>query len=149
MSDDCYLGIGHMQLSAQAPLLVTGITILTADPDDVKTKGSISNFPPCNKDIVTGFESNAYGKIKLAASVNVTSVETTATVTLQIITGGGAVLATATVNNTGTAADYVLKADTYTQPDSQYFVEVVILNSDETTSVTINGGSFAVKVKQN
>jgi hypothetical protein len=150
MSEECFLGSGRIVLSPQAPLLVTGITILTATPNNVKTNGKVSKFPPCNSDIVTGFESNTFGKIKLGATVNITSVQTTATVSLQIITGGGAVLTTETVN-TGTTGteDYTLRAKTYTQPGTQYFLELVILNSDPATSVTVNGGSFVTKIKAN
>lgn len=146
MSDDCFLGIGFMSLSAQQPLLVTGITVLTANPGEVKTKGAVTVFPPCDSDIVTAFQSKTLGTIKLSSTVNVTSADTTATIYLQLITGGGAVLDTSNVNP-GTA-DYTLKAKTYTQPGTTYFVQLVILNSDPTTSVTVNSGSFAVKIKQ-
>lgn len=144
MADDCLLGYGKMTLSAQAPLLVTGITVLTADPDNVSTKGEVSKFPPCDADITTGLSSKTYGRIELSASVNITSAVTTALVSAQIVTDGGAVLSTTNVN-TGTGV-YDLKARTYTQPGTKYFVELIILNSDDTTSVTVNGGSFSIKI---
>src|SRR5579885_410815 len=124
---ECAIGFGKLKFNALQPLLNMGLTILTSDQKHSKVKGAITTFPRLegnhhNSKIVTGFLSETFGKINLLANVNITSADTTAIVTIQLVTDSGDILSSVTVNP-GTF-DYSLSASTYTQPGTAYQVQL-------------------------
>jgi hypothetical protein len=158
MSNDAFdqsqlksLGAGKMILLPQTITQFGGITILTTTSQNVMTTGKVSPFPPNNTTIVTGFTSKTFGQIRLVASVNITLVTlvTDTTVSLELMTKAGTILASVPI--TPGTQTYTLETMTYTQPGTQYFVDINIFNIDVPipglTTVTVNSGTFSIKIK--